>query len=56
VLFFNRFLISQGMLAGADVTTKQFLLNNMLPVTLGNIVGGGIFVAFAHYYAYGRGN
>uniref|UniRef100_A0A7S2X046 Formate/nitrite transporter n=1 Tax=Chloropicon primus TaxID=1764295 RepID=A0A7S2X046_9CHLO len=52
----NMFLISQGMLAGADVTTKQFLLNNMLPVTLGNIVGGGIFVAFAHYYAYGRGN
>ena len=52
----NMFLITQGMLAGADVTTKQFLLGNMLPVTLGNIVGGGVFVAFAYYYAYGRGN
>lgn len=50
----NMFLISQGMLAGADITIKQFLLGNMLPVTLGNIVGSAVFVAFAHYYVYGR--
>ena len=50
----NMCLISQGMLAGSAITIKQFLLGNMLPVTLGNIVGGGLFVAFAHYYVYGR--
>jgi formate/nitrite transporter len=50
----NMFLISQGMLARADITIKQFLLGNMLPVTLGNIVGSAVFVAFAHYYVYGR--
>jgi len=50
----NMFLISQGMLAGADISIKQFLVGNMLPVTLGNIVGGAVFVAGAHYYAYAR--
>merc|ERR1712176_164076 len=43
----NMFLIFQGMLAGADVSIKQFLVGNMLPVTLGNIVGGAVFVAGA---------
>lgn len=35
-----------------DLTTQSFLVHNLLPVTLGNIVGGGIFVALAYYYAY----
>ncbi|UPQ97869.1 formate-nitrite transporter family [Chloropicon primus] len=48
----NQFLISQGILAGADISIKQFLVGNMLPVTLGNIVGSAVFVALAHWYAY----
>lgn len=48
------FLIAQGILAGAEITIKEFLLGNMVPVTLGNIVGSAVFVAFAHYWAYGR--
>ena len=50
----NMFLIAQGILAGAEITIKEFLLGNMVPVTLGNIVGSAVFVAFAHYWAYGR--
>jgi formate/nitrite transporter len=30
----------------------SFFINNLLPVTLGNIIGGGIFVAAAYWYVY----
>jgi formate/nitrite transporter len=30
----------------------SFLTQNLIPVTLGNIVGGGIFVGMAYWYAY----
>lgn len=33
-------------------TWRNFLLNNLLPVTLGNIVGGSLFVAAAYWYTY----
>lgn len=36
----NMFIIPMGMALGADVTVSQFLLGNLLPVTLGNIVAG----------------
>lgn len=38
----NMFLIPLGMALGADVSVKQFLLGNLLPVTLGNIFAGAI--------------
>jgi len=36
----NMFLIPLGMMRGANISISQFLLKNLLPVTLGNIVGG----------------
>ena len=33
----NMFLIPLGILRGADVSVTDFLLKNLLPVTLGNI-------------------
>lgn len=30
---------------------SSFFINNLLPVTIGNIIGGGLFVALAYYYA-----
>ena len=30
------------------------MLNNLLPVTLGNIVGGVFFVSIIYYYVYGK--
>ncbi len=35
---------------------SSFFLNNLLPVTLGNIVGGGVLVGMAYWYSYKRGN
>ena len=28
----------------ADLTFAHFIVNNLIPVTLGNIIGGGLFV------------
>lgn len=50
----NMFFVPQGMLAGAEISVQQFLWGNLFPVTVGNIIGAGLFVAFAYYYAYGR--
>lgn len=36
------FLIPLGIALGADVSVKQFLLGNLLPVTLGNTFAGAI--------------
>jgi formate/nitrite transporter len=64
----NMYYISAGLLAKsnqdwlnavtinpdllASLTWTNFIFANLLPVTLGNIVGGGIFVAIAYSYAY----
>ena len=40
----NMFLIPLGMLRGAEVTIADFLMKNLLPVTLGNTVGGMLCV------------
>jgi formate/nitrite transporter len=50
----NMFIIPLGIFSGAAVTWKAFLLNNLLPVTLGNIVGGAICVGAAFCMAYGK--
>jgi formate/nitrite transporter len=34
------------------LTWGNFFLNNQLPVTLGNIVGGVVFVSFAYWFVY----
>eukprot|EP00620_Florenciella_sp_RCC1587_P014817 CAMPEP_0182575050 /NCGR_PEP_ID=MMETSP1324-20130603/28538_1 /TAXON_ID=236786 /ORGANISM="Florenciella sp., Strain RCC1587" /LENGTH=89 /DNA_ID=CAMNT_0024790551 /DNA_START=1 /DNA_END=270 /DNA_ORIENTATION=+ len=48
----NMFMIPFGMLNGADVTVQQFM-GNIVPVTLGNIVGGAICVASVYHYVFG---
>lgn len=48
----NMFFVPLGMFYGAKVTIGQLLINNLLPATLGNIVGGAIFVAMAYWFTY----
>ena len=36
----------------ASLTWSNFAVNNLLPVTLGNIVGGGFFVGMIYWYTY----
>jgi len=47
----NMFFIPLAMLYGADISIYDFLIGNLLPVTIGNNIGGGIFVGILHYYA-----
>ena len=42
------------LLKGAQVTWGEMMMNNILPVTLGNLVGGMLFMACCQYYVYGR--
>ncbi len=37
-----------------SLTWSSFLINNLVPVTLGNIVGGGVLVGMAYWLAYKR--
>jgi formate/nitrite transporter len=64
----NMYFIPAGMLAasepqvaaalaGADLaplTISGFLLGNLLPVTLGNIIGGGLLVGLVYWFIYLR--
>lgn len=49
----NMFLIPLGMALGAGVSWPQFLMANLLPVTLGNIVGGAVAVCGLYSAAFG---
>lgn len=64
----NMFFIPAGMLASQDPTILQavmpvnldnltlsgFLWDNLLPVTLGNMLGGGLFVGLVYWFIYLR--
>lgn len=46
----NMFFIPLGMMHGASVTLADFFWANLLPATLGNIVGGAFFVGATYWY------
>ncbi|MGZ7115895.1 MAG: formate/nitrite transporter family protein [Methanobacterium sp.] len=50
----NMFFISVGVFLGG-VTWTEFFVNNMVPATLGNIVGGAVFVAAIYWWTFLRG-
>jgi formate/nitrite transporter len=66
----NMYYIPAGMLAARDASfaalsrlsaaqtarlnPSGFLVGNLLPVTLGNIVGGGVFVGMLYWAVYGK--
>lgn len=46
----NMFFIPIGIMEGASVTIHQFLIDNLVPATIGNIVGGALFVGTVYWY------
>ena len=50
----NMFFIPIGIFLG-EVSWYQCIVNNLIPVTLGNIIGGAIFVGFIYWFTYLRG-
>jgi len=57
----NMYLILTGLLLAdklgtfpAGLTWGSFFFDDLLPVTLGKILGGGVFVAFAYWFVHLR--
>jgi len=48
----NMYFIPAGILNGAAVTWGDFLVWNLFPVTIGNIVGGFLFIGVVYYYCF----
>jgi formate/nitrite transporter len=58
----NMYFIPTGLLLKAELglnlpnlTWSRFFIDNLVPVTLGNIIGGVVFVGFAYWFAYLKG-
>ncbi len=52
----NMYLVPIGMLAGGGGLDLAGFLGNLVPVTLGNILGGSVFVALVYWLVYLRGS
>ena len=48
----NMYFIPLGMFLGAPVTWGEFIFSNLLPVTIGNLIGGALIVPLFYYVAY----
>jgi formate/nitrite transporter len=49
----NMFLIPFGMMQGASISVGDMFFKNLIPCTLGNFVGGSLFVAWFYKVAFG---
>ncbi len=50
----NMYFVPVGMMLGANVSWGQFLYWNLIPVILGNIVGGLLLIGVVYHLAHGR--
>ncbi len=50
----NMFIIPLGIMRGAEITISQFITKNLIPVTLGNIVGGAMMCMGLYGVSFGN--
>ena len=50
----NMFFIPLAIFEGADISWMDFIVKNLIPATIGNIIGGAFFVGTLYWYAYGK--
>ncbi|MBE6462179.1 MAG: hypothetical protein E7005_00255 [Alphaproteobacteria bacterium] len=48
------FFIPTAIYLGADITWLQFIVDNLIPATIGNIVGGGVIIGLVFGYIYNK--
>ena len=48
----NMFFIPAAIYSGADILWSDFILNNLIPATIGNIIGGAGLVGCLYWYIY----
>ena len=50
----NMFFIPTAIYSGANISWCQFICDNLIPATIGNIVGGAVFIGLAFGYVYNK--
>lgn len=50
----NMFFIPTAMYEGANISWGSFIINNLIPATLGNIAGGALFIGLIYGYIYNK--
>jgi len=50
----NMYFIPLAIFEGGTISWSAFFIQNLIPATLGNIVGGGFFVGAIYWYVYSR--
>ena len=45
----NMFILPLGYMSGIELTIKEIWMNKLLPVTFGNMAGGGLFIPLFYY-------
>lgn len=48
----NMFVIPSGILLGGGLSVSDWLVWNQVPVTIGNLIGGGVLAGLLFYWAY----
>lgn len=50
----NMFFIPAAIYSGADILWSDFIIHNLVPATIGNILGGAGLVGCAYWYVYAK--
>lgn len=50
----NMFFIPASIYSGAHISWTEFIVNNLIPATLGNFIGGMLMVGCSYWYLYLR--
>lgn len=51
----NMYYLSAGVFAGAELSLYDIVVRNLIPVTIGNIIGGGVILGGGYWYIYRKG-
>ena len=52
----NMYYLTAGILAGGELSLADVILGNLVPVTIGNIIGGSVCLGAAFWYAWRKTN
>lgn len=50
----NMVTVQLGMMLGANLSVGKYILNVLIPATLGNIIGGAFFVGVTYWYLFSQ--
>ena len=48
----NMFFIPSAIYTGADICWGKFVIDNLIPATIGNIIGGAVFIGLVYGYIF----